>query len=84
MKLAIEDDYIELFNKQMPIRIILDWEVSIRPCEFKNFNKIIYNEDRGIGKAEEQKLVKYLTDTGRSLSEIIVYPEEKYRSLKIE
>lgn len=82
VKLAIEDDYIELFNKQMPIRIILDWEVSIRPCEFKNFNKIIYNEDRGIGKAEEQKLVKYLTDAGRSLSEIIVYPEEKYRSLK--
>ncbi len=37
VKLAIEDDYIEIFGKFMPIRIILDWEVSIRPCEFKNF-----------------------------------------------
>ena len=37
VKLAIEDDYIEIFDKCMPIRIILDWEVSIRPCEFKNF-----------------------------------------------
>ena len=33
-------NYIEIFDKYMPIRIILDWEVSIRPCEFKNFCKI--------------------------------------------
>ena len=41
---TIEDDYIEIFDKSMPIRIIMDWEVSIRPCEFKNFNKIIHND----------------------------------------
>ena len=43
VKLAIEDDHIEIFGKYMPIRIILDWEVSIRPCEYKNFSKIINN-----------------------------------------
>lgn len=60
VKLAIEDDYIEMFDKYMPIRIILDWEVSIRPCEFKNFSKLINNQSKAIGKAEERNLAKYL------------------------
>ena len=34
VKFAIADNNINLFEKQMPIRIIVDWEVSIRPCEF--------------------------------------------------
>lgn len=78
VKLAIEDDYIEIFDKYMPIRIILDWEVSIRPCEFKNFSKIINNQPKAIGKAEERELVKYLTESGRSLAEVVVYSDEKY------
>lgn len=82
VKLAIEDDYIEIFDKCMPIRIILDWEVSIRPCEFKNFSKIINNQTQPIGKAEERKLVKYLTESGRSLAEIVVYSDEKYNEVR--
>ena len=54
VKLAIEDDHIEIFGKYMPIRIILDWEVSIRPCEYKNFSKIINNHAKAIGKTEER------------------------------
>lgn len=82
VKLAIEDDYIEIFDKYMPIRIILDWEVSIRPCEFKNFSKLINNQSKAIGKAEERNLVKYLTETGRSLAEIIVYSDEMYNNVR--
>ena len=82
VKLAIEDDYIEIFDKYMPIRIILDWEVSIRPCEFRNFSKIINNNPKDIGKAEERNLVKYLTESGRSLAEIVVYSDEKYNNVR--
>ena len=82
VKLAIEDDYIEIFDKSMPIRIIMDWEVSIRPCEFKNFNKIIHNRSKGIGKAEERNLVKYLTESGKSLAELVVYPDEIYNNVR--
>lgn len=81
VKLAIEDDYIEIFDKYMPIRIILDWEVSIRPCEFKNFSKIINNQPKSIGKAEERELAKYLTESGRSLAEVVVYSDEKYSNI---
>lgn len=82
VKLAIEDDHIEIFGKYMPIRIILDWEVSIRPCEYKNFSKIINNQAKAIGKTEERRLTRYLTETGRSLSEIVVYSDEKYNNLR--
>lgn len=82
VKLAIEDDYIEIFDKYMPIRIILDWEVSIRPCEFKNFSKIINNQPKSIGKAEERELVKYLKESGRSLAEVVVYSDEKYSDVR--
>ena len=82
VKLAIEDDYIEIFDKHMPIRVILDWEVSIRPCEFKNFSKIINNQSKSIGKAEERELVKYLTESGRSLAEVVVYSDEKYYDVR--
>lgn len=82
VKLAIEDDHIEIFGKYMPIRIILDWEVSIRPCEYKNFSKIINNHAKAIGKTEERRLTRYLTETGRSLSEIVVYSDEKYNNLR--
>ena len=72
VRLAVEDDYIEMFDKHMPIRIILDWEVSIRPCEYKNFSKIINNQPKSIGRAEEREPAKYLTESGRSLAEVVV------------
>ena len=42
VKFVVSKDYIEVSNKKMPIQIIDDWEVSIRPCEFKNFEKIFF------------------------------------------
>lgn len=48
---------MELYGKHMPIRIILDWEVNIRPCEFKNFSKLICNFPRDIGKKEGENLL---------------------------
>ncbi|MDD6482530.1 MAG: AAA family ATPase [Lachnospiraceae bacterium] len=82
VKLAIEDDSIEIFDKEMPIRIILDWEVSIRPCEFKNFSKLINNQAKAVGRAEERNLTRYLTETGRSLAEVVVFSDEAYSAVR--
>lgn len=38
VELFIGKAYIVLLDKQMPINIIQDWEVSIRPCELNNFS----------------------------------------------
>lgn len=34
--LFVAREYIEILGKQMPINIIQNWEVSIRPCELNN------------------------------------------------
>lgn len=82
VKLAIANNSIEIFGKRMPIRIIVDWEVNIRPCELKNFTKIINNTLKEYGKAEQRELSKYLTETGLSLSEIILFSDEAFAALR--
>lgn len=79
VKFAIADSYIDLFDKQMPIRVIVDWEVSIRPCEFSNFAKLFNKSGFTPGKAEQRNLTNYLTETGLSLSEIVMFSDEAYQ-----
>lgn len=81
VKFAIEDNSIDLFDRRMPIRIIVDWEVSIRPCEFSNFTKLINNYGFIPGKVEQQNINNYLTKTGLSLSEIILFSDDVYQDV---
>lgn len=81
VKFAIEDNSIDLFDRRMPIRIIVDWEVSIRPCEFSNFTKLIKNYGFIPGKVEQQIINNYLTKTGLSLSEIILFSDDVYQDV---
>ena len=78
VKFAIANDSVEIFDKRMPIRIIVDWEVNIRPCELTNFNKILENTSRKYGQAEQRNINRFLTQTGFSLSEIILFSDEAY------
>ena len=39
--LALQRDSIEVLGQTMPITIIREWEVSIRPCEFNNFARLL-------------------------------------------
>lgn len=82
VKFALVDDYIELFDKQMPIRVIVNWEVSIRPCEFKNFAKLFDGYGFTPGNTEQRNLAKYLTTTGLNLSEIIMFSDESYKEAR--
>lgn len=82
VKLAIANNSIEIFGKHMPILIIVDWEVSIRPCEIKNFSKIVERIPRECGKAEHRKLNQYLTKTGFSLSEIILFSDDEFNKVR--
>lgn len=82
VKFAITDNYIEILDKRMPIRIIVDWEVSIRPCELANFTNTIRSNGVTPGQAEQRELAHYLTESGLSLSEIIMFSDEKYQQVR--
>lgn len=81
VKFAIADNYIDLFGKKMPIRIIVDWEVNIRPCEFSNFSKLIDNKEFTPSQAEQRNFAQYLTETGVNLSEIVMFSDEVYQEV---
>lgn len=81
----IRGDQIIVENQQMPVNILVDYQVSIRPCELKNFAKIFgYNIEIGQGLAEYQGLMKYLTMTGGSLTDIILSSDVIYATIKAQ
>lgn len=82
VKFAIANNSVEILGKRMPIRIIVDWEVNIRPCELKNFTAIVERTSRGYGKAEQKELSRYLTETGLSLSEVIMFSDEAFAVIR--
>lgn len=82
VKLAIVDSYIELFSKQMPIRLIVFWEVSIRQCEFKNFSKLFDGFGFTPNSAELRNISKFLTKSMMTLSEVVLLPQDKYQKVR--
>lgn len=82
VKFAIADNSIEIFDKTMPIRIIVKWEVNIRPCEFNNFAKIVYGTAPKLSRAEQHNLSQYLTKTGDNLSEILDISDDDFIDLR--
>lgn len=82
VKLAIANNSIEIFDKTMPIRVIVNWEVNIRPCEYDNFAKIIYKNAPKLSRTEQQNLSQYLTKTGGNLSEILDISDDDFISLR--
>ncbi len=60
VKLTVSNDYIEVLDKIMPIQIIDEWEVSIRPCELDHFTDIFgkHTKIQG-GTIESQELMAF-------------------------
>jgi hypothetical protein len=79
----IRGDQITVENQYMPVNILIDYQVSIRPCELKNFAKIFgYTIAMSQGLAEYQGLMNYLIKTGGSITDIIVSPNMEYAAIK--
>jgi hypothetical protein len=82
VKFALADTKIEILGKTMPIRIIVDWEVSIRPCELEKFIRIVDGSIKKIGKTEQRALMQFLTKTGFNLVELVDFPDAEFQSAK--
>lgn len=83
VKLFIVNDRIEILGNTMPIFIIVNWEVSIRPCELNNFSDILgASLNIQSGNSEYRKLMQYLTKTGFTLIELIDFPDAHFQYVK--
>lgn len=72
VKLSLRNDSIEIMGKTMPIQIIDNWQVSIRPCEIDHFSAIMGIESRmKSGYKEYTELMGFLTATKMSLLDLV-------------
>ncbi len=82
--LILASDSIEVLGKTMPITIIRDWEVSIRPCEFDNFARIFGEHFKtSTSSSEYRNLMRYLTTTSSNLLDVIDMGNAQYDALKL-
>jgi AAA domain/UvrD-like helicase C-terminal domain len=81
--LTLQRDSIEVLNETMPITVIRDWEVSIRPCEFDNFALLLGMGIRtSVRSAEYRYLMNGLTVGSGSLLDLIDMPDELYAATR--
>ncbi len=67
----------------MPITIIRSWSVSIRPCEFNNFARILSLPLKiNASSTEYRYLMQYLTIRGDSLLDVVNLSEKNYMAIK--
>jgi hypothetical protein len=81
--LKLQVDSIGVFGQIMPITIIREWEVSIRPCEFNNFARLLgFAINVRTNAAEYRYLMQELTSGSGRLLDVIDLPDDKYEAAK--
>ncbi len=80
--LTLQRDSIEVLDQTMPITIIRDWEVSIRPCEFDNFARLLGMRTKVQSSSKEHRYLMHVLTTGSgSLLDLVDMPNDEYATL---
>ena len=82
--LKFVDENIDIFGVKFPIKIITEWQVSIRPCEINNFARIFkYNINIQRSNNEYKTLMDALKEEELSLVELIDSEDDYYNKIKL-
>lgn len=82
IKLNFIDTDIEILGRRMPIRVINNYKVAIRPIELDDFSRIINMPKVSTSSIEYNSMMEYLTVTGMSLTEVVTMSDEYYNAVK--
>ncbi|MFI3938875.1 ATP-dependent RecD-like DNA helicase [Vagococcus fluvialis] len=83
VKLSINKGSVNVYGKNIPILLISDWEVSIRPCELKNFSYIL-NENINVQSShnEYKRLMKFIKESRFTILDILVLEDNEYLKVR--
>ena len=85
VKLTMSVREIEIYEGvKIPVNIITNFEISIRPCEIDNFSKIFNQDTKNKGNNERQQLMRYLTEQKLNLLDLINLEDAIYAQIKKE
>lgn len=83
IKVNFIDSKINILDRNMPIKVVDNFEVSIRQCELNHFADIFGEHTKiSTGSQEYYALMEYLTQSGFNLVEIVDFQEVYYQKLK--
>jgi len=81
--LTLQSDSIHVLGQTMPITIICEWEVSIRPCEFDNFARLLGIATKvQTNMSEYRYLMQGLTSGSGNLLDVVDLPDDRYQAVK--
>ena len=85
IKLSYINRKVEIFNNKIDVKILTNWMVSIRPCEINNFGKIFSKRLKvQSGQTEYRELMKYLTESGHTLLDLVTMDGKYYLKIKYD
>lgn len=83
IKADIYYEGIQVQGKRMPVNILTDFIVSIRPCELKNFARLFGDKIKmSTSYLEYTGMMSYLSYSGASFLEIVESSDGEYREIK--
>lgn len=81
--LVLHRDAIQVLGRSMPITIIRAWAVSVRPCEFDNFGRLLGAATSvRTNSPEYQNLMRWLTVGGGSLLDLVEMSDASYAAMR--
>jgi hypothetical protein len=80
--LGLQAASIEVFGQQMPVTLIRNWEVSVRPCELDHFASLVGLQTKVRTDSAEYRFVMGGLTAGSTLLDLIDASPERYRDLK--
>jgi hypothetical protein len=80
--LGLQAANIEVFGQLMPVILIRNWEVSIRPCELNHFASIVGQSVRVRTDTAEYKFIMGGLTAGSTLLDLIDATDERYGDIK--
>ncbi|MFH9419497.1 ATP-dependent RecD-like DNA helicase [Streptomyces sp. NPDC017529] len=81
--LTLQSDSIDVLGQTMPVTIIREWEISIRPCEFDNFARLLGARTTVRTNSPEYRyLMRGLTTDAGNLLDLIDMPDDEYARVK--
>lgn len=85
IKLSYVNRKVEIFNNEVDVKILTNWMVSIRPCEINNLGKIFSKSLKvQSGQTEYRELMKYLTESGHTLLDLVTMDGIYYFRIKYD
>ncbi len=78
VRCSFEKKFIKVFGKDVPLMVIVDYWIAIRPCELDKFAKIFGLNQKNSRTDQYERLMDYIKNNHISISEILEFADTDY------